>query len=58
MKKPDIKFLIKTALYILETERENYMQYCTENELDPEDYEENNHVYGYAVIGLLGENLK
>lgn len=51
-KSPDIRYLIKAAIYIAETESENYLDHCSENNFDPKNYAENGHVYGYAILGL------
>ena len=39
--------------YILASEREDYMDWCKDNELDHLDHPNNNHVYAHAVLSLL-----
>jgi hypothetical protein len=42
----------KVLYYILYTEKENYVNYCEENELDPSNINANEHVYARALVGL------
>ena len=38
--------------YILETELENYEEWCEENNFDPANLKENNHVYAKALLAV------
>ena len=42
----------KLANYILENEKENYVDHCRENDLDVKAFENVDHVYALACIAL------
>jgi len=46
---------VKIAEYILETERDNYISFCEENDLDPKDIkgkDQFKHVYALALFAV------
>ena len=40
----------EVLLYILDTEFDNYVNFCIENNLDKDDYLNNNHIYSKACL--------
>ena len=47
-KKVDAKLLEKVLDYILDTEEENYLNFCNEAGLDPYAKNQTKHIYGVA----------
>lgn len=53
MKQQDTRYIRNCIDYILSNERDDYEQWCEENDKDTEQYVNNNHIYAQAVIAEL-----
>ena len=49
----DTQFIRRALSYLLEHEKDDYENWCEENDLNTEDYPNNNHIYALAVIADL-----